>query len=214
MKYVITMTTGSHAPWTYQVNNGSIVSCRKEIISKLPKKNGARGAIYRVDGMRLDAYMKANGIRIMNDKWWKDYTTYYAKLACTVFWDPEFKSWSLGKTSLRDSTVVSLVNPDGTIKTARTSMTYLRLPQYNTTVGVSYTGNKEYLDVSTANGISFKFTRNGSKCIEIWDVHTGEEIIYHAKEVEDAIKHWYSKLYAEYILPSLKLFLSKEKKKV
>ena len=209
--YIIGITKGDYDPWKFHVNSVSLASCKKEIMATVPKKKDARGVIYKSDSDKLEDYMKANGLRTMTDRAWNDYTLHRATHLNTISWDGTYKAWRDWKVS--NNGEIYLISPDGTTRKVLGPLTYLKVPQHNTFVEVTYRKNKEYLDVSTANGITFKFTRDGSKCIEIWDVHTGEEVIYDAKEVDEAIRYWYSKVYANDIIPSLKLFLGKEKRR-
>lgn len=90
---------------------------------------------------------------------------------------------------------------------------YLEIPSLDAYVEV--TGDDdfddEYLSVTLGGWISFLFTRDGSRCIEIWDIHTGEETIFEEDEVGDAIKEWYSAAYEKRVLPTLREFLKGEK---
>lgn len=90
---------------------------------------------------------------------------------------------------------------------------YLEIPSLDAYVEVTGDDNSdnEYLSVTLGGWISFLFTRDGSKCIEIWDIHTGEETIFEEDEVGDAIDEWYKASYEKRVLPTLREFLMMEK---
>lgn len=92
---------------------------------------------------------------------------------------------------------------------------YMRIPSLGTYVMITTNrnGGKQYLCVTVNDDISYYFTRDGKKLIEVWNTRYGESVSYTTKGELDVItKHYFSKEYHEKVLPSVEKFLAREKR--
>lgn len=198
--YIARINKGKGGPLYFPLKRFPLKECRIFIMNNLPKTKEARGAIYKADSTNKIL----TGNRDPTDLSWEGFITHTAEWCETILWDPEYKSWRSWSPS--DNDIISLINPDGTIKKVRGPLQYLKIPALDTIVS----WQDGHIAVSYANSMTFYFTKSG-KCVEIWDVHTGEEYIVRGKELEDDLKGYYKGTYEKKILPSLKKFLTKVK---
>lgn len=185
--------------------------CRAFIMNNLPKDVNARAYIYKTDDVQLNkAYSEENQNPQPSDKaFWTRYIKYNAKRCELILWRSDYKTWCAFENS-SDPNIIPIINSDGTVKKVKGPLQYLNIPSLDTTVSWTYSGKTKYITVNYASKMEFYFTMNG-KCIEIWDVHTGEEAIYEGKDVEEMIEYYYKGIYEKRILPSLKKFMTKLK---
>lgn len=216
MVYIIEIANWG-SPHVYTTSSASLTECRKYIISKMNKNQESRGIITKISKEKLDgrvSYYNAHNLRI-DKEFWDDVTMHYGAHLETISWDGSRKAFrTYTRNSLNGSGVVTLIQKDGSIKKITEELKTLDIPSLNAYASITYDSrNKkaEYISISINDSVDFTFTKDGKKCIEIWDVGTGEEILYEGNEVKDAIKEWYSGMYAKRVLPALKIFMDKRK---
>lgn len=92
---------------------------------------------------------------------------------------------------------------------------YMRIPSLGTYVIITANrnGERQYLCVTVNDDVSYYFTRDGKKLIEIWNTRYGESVSYTTKGELDVItNHYFFKEYHEKVLPSVERFLAREKR--
>lgn len=212
--YILEITNKGLEP-IYTTSTKSLTECRKYVIGKMTNHPDSRGIISKISAERLKACLESRQKSNLKQtaSWWRGIVIHNASHVDTILWDKTYRSWRLWKPG--DNEAITLINADGSTKKVSAPMKYLSIPSLDAKVEIATdTKNpkKEYLAVVLSSSIQFLFTRDGKKCIEIWDVHTGEDVVFNEKEVKAAISRWYPDMYSKRVLPALKKFLNKEKK--
>ena len=216
MVYIIEIANWG-SPHAYTTSSASLTACRKYIISKMDKNQNSRGIIEKISKDKLNermSYYHKTNLKI-GENFWKDLTVHHAEHVETISWDRTNNAFrTFTHKYPNGSGVVTLIQKDGSIKKITEELKTLNIPSLNAYASITYDSRDkkaEYISISINDSVDFTFTKDGKKCIEIWDVHTGEEIFYEGNEVKDAIKEWYSGMYAKRVLPALKIFMDKRK---